>query len=163
MERLALAAGAVSLRPAVPADEPQFLAWLQDPEIYAYWEGVPASAEYARAHCALRQDADEAVWPFIILENGRAVGYLQAWWCVPGEGGVDIFLEPAARGRGIGSTILRLVAAYLTETLRWPAVTIDPERSNARAIGSFAKVGFVALGSVRDTPTHVVMTFDPQR
>jgi len=163
MERLALGAGSVSLRPAVPADEPQLLAWLQDPEVYAYWEGVPASAEYAHAHCTARHEPGEAVWPFIIVENDRSVGYLQAWRYFRGEGGLDLFLAPAARGRGIGSMIVRLLAAYLTETLRWPTVTIDPERNDARAIAAFAKAGFVALGSIRDTPTHVVMTFDPQR
>ena len=163
MERLALEAGSVSLRPAVPADEPLLLAWLRDPEIYAYWEGVPASPEYVRAHCTVRHEPGEAVWPFIVLEHGQPVGYLQAWRYFRGEAGLDIVLEPAARGRGIGSAVLRLLAAYLTETLRWPAVTIDPERTNARALAAVAKAGFVALGSVRDTPTHVVMTFDPQR
>jgi len=162
MERLALGAGSVSLRPAVPADEPLLLAWLGDPHVYAYWGGAPATAEYAREHCVVRHEPGETVWPFIVLEHGRATGYMQAWRRFDGDGGLDIFLEPAARGRGIGSTVLRLLAAYLTATLRWPAITIDPERTNPRAIRAFAKAGFVATGSVRDTPTHVVMTFDPQ-
>jgi aminoglycoside 6'-N-acetyltransferase len=76
-----------------------------------------------------------------------------------GDAGFDLFLEPAARGRGIGSAALRLLAEHVTITLRWPNVTLDPERGNARAIRAFTKAGFVALGSPRDDETHLVMTF----
>ena len=103
------------------------------------------------------------MWPFIILEDDAPAGYLQAWRKFGGEAGFDLFLVPAARGRGIGPAALRLLAEHVTVTLRWPAVTVDPERSNARAVRAFGKVGFVAAGSARDDETHIVMTFDPSR
>jgi len=37
--------------------------------------------------------------PYLVLADGDAVGYLQVWWDAEG-GGLDMFLEPSARGRG---------------------------------------------------------------
>ena len=69
------------------------------------------------------------------------------------------FAAPGAvLGLGIGSTALRLLAAYLTTTLRWPAVTIDPERTNAQAIRAFAKAGFVEVDYQRSICNRSLLT-----
>jgi hypothetical protein len=52
-----------------------------------------------------------------------------------------------------------LLAEYVTITLRWPNVTVDPARGNDRAIRAFTKAGFVALGSPRDDETHLIISF----
>ena len=154
-----LRAGRVRIRSASPADEPLAERWWRDPEIYAHWGGVPLPLEEIRAHCAVRIEPGENGWPFIILADDVPVGYLQAWRKFGGDAGFDLFLELGSRGRGIGSTALRMLAEYVTITLRWPNVTVDPDRANTRAIRAFTKAGFVALGSPRDDETHLVMTF----
>ena len=159
MEQLALHAGRVGVRAAAASDEALVGGWLGDAEIYAYWGGTAVSPQEVRAHCAVRIEPGETVWPYIILEDDVPVGYLQAWRKFGGDAGFDLFLQPAARGRGIGPTAPRLLAEHVTITLRWPSVTVDPERGNARAIRAFTKAGFVALGSPRDDETHIVLTF----
>ena len=161
MEQLVLHAGRVGIRAAAASDEALVGGWLSDPEIYAYWGGAPVPPDEIRAHCAVRIEPGETVWPYIILEGDAPAGYLQAWRKFGGDAGFDLFLVPEARGRGIGSTALRLMAEYVTDVLRWPTVTIDPDRANARAIRAFTKAGFVALGSPRDDETHIVLTFVP--
>ncbi len=161
MEHLTLEAGRVRVRAAGAADEALVGGWLGEPEVFAYWGGAAPSPEEVRAHCSTRFERGENVWAFIILEDDDPVGYLQAWRRFGGEAGFNLFLQPDARGRGIGSTALRLMAEHVTAILRWPAVTVDPERTNARALRAFAKAGFVALGSPRDDAAHVVLTFVP--
>jgi aminoglycoside 6'-N-acetyltransferase len=159
MEQLSLHAGRVGVRAAAASDEALVGGWLSDPENYAYWGGSAVSPQEIRAHCAIRTEPGETVWAYIILEGDAPVGYLQAWRKFGGDAGFDVFLVQEARGRGIGSVALRLMAEHVTVTLRWPTVTVDPERSNSRAIRAFTKAGFVALGSPRDDETHIVLTF----
>jgi aminoglycoside 6'-N-acetyltransferase len=161
MEQLSLHAGRVGVRAAAASDEALVGGWLSDPENYAYWGGSAVSPQDIRAHCAIRIEPGETVWAYIILEDDAPVGYLQAWRKFGGDAGFDVFLVQEARGRGVGSAALRLMAEHVTAVLRWPAVTVDPERTNTCAIRAFAKAGFVARGSPHDTDTHVVMTFDP--
>ena len=161
MEHLTLSAGRVGVRAASAADEPLVHAWFHDPQVYAHWGGAPPPADEIRAHCTVRNEPGETVWPFIILEDDVPAGYLQAWRKFGGEAGFDLVLVPPARGRGIGPAALRLMAEHVTGTLRWPAVTVDPDPTNAHAIHAFGKAGFVAAGSPRDDETHLIMTFDP--
>jgi aminoglycoside 6'-N-acetyltransferase len=59
---------------------------------------------------------------------------------------VDIFVDPALHGRGIGSSALREAIRYLTQTRGHHRITIDPAADNAAAIRAYEKAGFKPVG-----------------
>ena len=71
---------------------------------------------------------------WIIEADGEPVGYLQSWWepDEPRRGGLDGFLVPAARGRGLMPDAARALAQSLLDA-GWQYVTVDPYAWNERA------------------------------
>jgi RimJ/RimL family protein N-acetyltransferase len=59
---------------------------------------------------------------------------------------VDLFLNPALHGCGIGTEALRRTVEHLITERGHHRVTIDPAAANAAAIRSYEKVGFRAVG-----------------
>ncbi len=78
----------------------------------------------------------------MIEGHGRPVGYIQAWRD-EGEpaGGMDMFLEPSSRGRGLGPDAARALALHL-RTSRWSRVTVDPYLWNEEAVRAWRRAGF---------------------
>ena len=128
-------------RSATDDDVDLLVAWHGDPEISRYWDDETFTPEQilGRLH-------REAVDAYIIEDDGEPVGYLQAWWepDPPKRGGIDGFLVPEARGRGVMPRVAyELVHALLTEG--WEYVTTDPYAWNDRALRAWAKAGFVEV------------------
>jgi aminoglycoside 6'-N-acetyltransferase len=63
--------------------------------------------------------------------------------------GIDLYLDPAEHGRGLGTDAVRTLARHLIEERGHHRVTIDPSVGNAPAIRSYEKVGFRAVGVMR--------------
>ena len=61
---------------------------------------------------------------------------------------VDIFLDPACHGQGVGTEALRLVLGLLVERGHH-RVTIDPALENVAAVRSYEKAGFTPVGVMR--------------
>ena len=79
-----------SLRPATVADAELLVGWHADPEVSRYWDDETFTRDEMAERLA-RPDVE--AW--IVEENGEPVGYLQVH-----PEGLDMFLVPAARGRG---------------------------------------------------------------
>ncbi len=81
---------------------------------------------------------------WIVEADGEPVGYLQSWWedDAPRRGGLDGFIVPAVRGRGLMPDAARALAQSLLDA-GWLEVTVDPYAWNERAIRAWAKAGFV--------------------
>jgi aminoglycoside 6'-N-acetyltransferase len=62
---------------------------------------------------------------------------------------VDIFLDPAFHGRGIGSEAVRRVVRLLIDERGHHRITIDPAVDNVAAIRAYEKVGFRPVGVLR--------------
>jgi len=149
------------VRPAVAGDAPLVEAWLSDPGVYEWWGGRPVTAEEAADLCReIREPDGEVVRRFIIVADGSPAGYLQAW-CAPGQrGGLDLFVAPEQRGRGIATQALATLANRLVRDEGWLRVTVDPDPRNARAISVFERAGFVAAERTRDADgDHLSMEF----
>jgi aminoglycoside 6'-N-acetyltransferase len=95
---------------------------------------------------------DPDTFRFAVLLEGEIVGYVQ-WWQDTSplyrHAGVDLFLDPAVHGRGIGTETLRVVCTHLIDEQGFHRVVIDPEVANEAAIASFRKVGFKPVGVLR--------------
>jgi aminoglycoside 6'-N-acetyltransferase len=120
-------------------DADLLVAWHADPEVARYWDDETYTRDEMLERLS-RPDVD----PYIIEHDGVAVGYLQAWFddAVPSRAGLDMFLIPAARGRGFGPDAARTVVQWLLGPAELEVVTVDPYVSNARAIKAWAKAGF---------------------
>jgi aminoglycoside 6'-N-acetyltransferase len=133
--------GLLSYRPATEDDVALLVAWHADPDVSRYWDDETFSDDEMRERIA-RTDVD--MW--IVEEDGEPVGLLQSWWeaDTPRRGGIDGFLVPSARGRGVVPAVARQLASDLLAH-GWAEVTVDPYEWNERAIRAWERAGFVAV------------------
>lgn len=151
-----------TIRSATPNDVDLLIAWHADPEVARYWD----RKTFTREQMVLRL-ARPNVDPYIVAHSGEPIGYLQVWCdtASPEEGGMDMLLIPAARGRGLGPDAARTVAQWLLETGRLRRLTVDPYLSNDRAISAWTKAGFQPVKESEADEEHAVpwllMSFNP--
>lgn len=123
------------LRPVVEADVDLLLGWHADPDVSRFWDGKTFTREAMLVRLA-RAD----VTPYLVLAEDKPVGYLQVWG--DREGGLDMFLAPGARGRGLGPDAARAMARHLLEGRDWTRVTVDPYAWNDIALRAWRNAGF---------------------
>jgi aminoglycoside 6'-N-acetyltransferase len=137
----------VHLRPATLDDVDALVAIRQQPEVFEHWRGGHD------LHAAVLEDfAEDDVRHCVIELDGRVVGWIQ--WEVELEpdyrsAGIDLYLDPAVRGRGLGADAIRAVARFLFEEEGHHRITIDPAAHNEAAIRCYTKVGFRPVGILR--------------
>jgi aminoglycoside 6'-N-acetyltransferase len=130
-----------TLRPATPDDAELLASWHADPEVSRYWDDETFTPAQIRERLVR-----ERVHAWIVEDAGAPVGYLQAWWeeDAPRRGGLDGFLVPAARGRGLMPDAARALARALLAA-GWRQVTVDPYAWNEHAVHAWARAGFIEL------------------
>jgi aminoglycoside 6'-N-acetyltransferase len=62
---------------------------------------------------------------------------------------IDLFLDPALHGRGLGTEAVRRVVRHLIDERGHHRITIDPATTNAAAIRAYEKAGFAPVGVMR--------------
>jgi aminoglycoside 6'-N-acetyltransferase len=62
---------------------------------------------------------------------------------------IDLFLDPAVHGQGLGPDAIRAVIGHLVEHEGHHRLTVDPAADNVRAIRAYEKVGFRPVGRLR--------------
>ncbi len=137
----------VTLRPAGEADIPALAAIRSDPEVYRWWRGGDDLAA-----AVTDELADDEAHSFAIEYEDRTTGLIQ--WSAEEEpdyrhASIDIYLDPAVRGRGLGSDAVYAVARHLIVDHGHHRITIDPAADNSAAIRCYAKVGFRPVGVMR--------------
>jgi aminoglycoside 6'-N-acetyltransferase len=138
----------VTLRPAVEADADTLVAILAEAEVSRWWP--PFDRGRVLAELIAKRDDEEG---FVIEEDGRVVGYIQAAEEPDPEfrhASIDLFLSSSAQGRGLGPDAIRTLAADLIDRRGHHRITIDPVVANTRAIAAYAKVGFRPVGRFRE-------------
>ena len=142
-------AGPYEFRPASAADLPMLGAWLREPEVRRWW-GDPA-----HELGLLRENLDDGRATMLVVSHeGRPFAYVQHYdvraWPMPyfdhlpaGSRAVDVMIgEPDMMSGGHGSAFLRELALALKGE-GVPAVAIDPDPENKRAVRAYEKAGFV--------------------
>jgi aminoglycoside 6'-N-acetyltransferase len=136
------------LRPLAENDEPELLRIHNTPEVMRWWdapaEGFPWDEPEATR---LTIEVDGAVAGLIQFSEELEPKYRHA--------GVDLFLDPALHGRGLGSEAVRRVAGHLIDELGHHRITIDPATANVAAIRAYQKVGFKPVGVMRSSERDV--------
>jgi aminoglycoside 6'-N-acetyltransferase len=115
-------------------EEPGILRWWQEPR-----EGW------------LDDEAD--MFKRTVLLDDVVIGFLQ--WYEESDpmyrhAAVDLFLDPAFHGRGLGTEVVRLACAHLIDERGFHRIVIDPEVANEAAIACYRKVGFRPVGVMRE-------------
>jgi aminoglycoside 6'-N-acetyltransferase len=123
------------LRPATLADVDRLVAWHADPEVARYWDGET----FTRAELRARLERGDVDGWIVETRGGESIGYLQTH-----EAGLDMFLVPAARGRGLGPDAARAMTEHLLAGGR-TRVTVDPYAWNVGAIRAWERAGFVEV------------------
>ncbi len=89
---------------------------------------------------------------FAIVVDGAVAGHIQhgeetepdyrhAW--------IDLFVDPALHGRGVGTEAVRRVMRMLIDEHGHHRITIDPALENGAAVRSYIKAGFRPVGVCR--------------
>jgi aminoglycoside 6'-N-acetyltransferase len=132
------------LRPLAHADTEELRRIHSTPEVARWWD-LPE---------------EEFPWDepqstrFAIEVDGRVAGLVQFYEELEPKyrhAGIDLFLDPALHGRGIGSEVVRQVVVRLIDEHGHHRLTIDPATENLAAIRAYEKVGFRRVGVMRDS------------
>nr|PZN37220.1 MAG: GNAT family N-acetyltransferase [Actinomycetota bacterium] len=137
----------VTLRPTGPGDLPDLVRIRATPEVASRWG--TASDMAARVADEISDPGTETL---VIEYEGRVVGVIQ-WWeqtePMYRHAGIDIYLDPAVHGRGLGTDAVRTLARYLIHERGHHRLAIDPAADNHAAIRCYRKVGFKPVGILR--------------
>jgi aminoglycoside 6'-N-acetyltransferase len=138
----------LELRPLAVGDEQELLRIHTTAEVTRWWD-VPA-ADFP-------WDEPESTRLTIVFD-GAVAGLIQHWEESEPKyrhAGIDVFLDPALRGRGLGTEACRRVVAHLIDKLGHHRITVDPATANVAAIRAYEKVGFTRVGVMRRSERDV--------
>ena len=137
----------VTLRPPTAADVPQLARIRTTEQVHRWWRGGDDMTK------AVTDDLEQPdVETFVIEHESKIVGAIQ--WQAETEpdylhASIDIYIDPAVHGRGIGSDAVRTLARHLIVDRGHHRLVIDPAADNAAAIRCYSKVGFKPVGVMR--------------
>jgi aminoglycoside 6'-N-acetyltransferase len=133
----------LTLRPLAEGDEPELLRIHRAPAVRHWWddpeEGFPWTDEPQATRFAILVDG--AVAGMIQFSEEPTPKYRHA--------SIDLYLDPALHGRGIGTEAVRRVVRLLIDERGHHRITIDPATENRAAIRAYEKVGFEPVGVMR--------------
>jgi aminoglycoside 6'-N-acetyltransferase len=138
----------VVLRPPTEADVAPLAALLATPEVARWW---PDEDEATMRDRVVAPEPDTTTWA--VWVGDEIVGLAQAWEEADPmyrHGGIDLALHPAWHGQGLGTDTVRTIARWLFEARGHHRITIDPAARNAVAIRTYERVGFRAVGVMRE-------------
>lgn len=161
--------------PVMEAHLPMLAQWLHTPHIREWWGDPKEELGFIRDMVEGR----DSTRPFLIVLDGRPVGYIQCWfighyqneqwvkdhpWLMefPSETvGIDLSIgDPGLVSKGIGSAAL---AAFVRRLIGegHGSIIIDPDRGNARAIRAYSKAGFRPVAHLEGrTGDALIMQYD---
>jgi aminoglycoside 6'-N-acetyltransferase len=116
----------------------------ETPEVVRWWDAPQPDFPW---------DESEAT-RFTIVVDGAIAGLIQfteEHEPKYRQASVDLFLDPALHGQGIGAEALRRVVRQLIDERGHHRITIDPATENGAAISAYEKVGFRAVGVMRSS------------
>lgn len=131
------------LRPLARGDEAELRRIHAHPDVAFWWDSPPDGFPWTDDPEATRLtiEVDGAIAGMIQFSEELDPKYRSA--------GIDVFLDPALRGRGLGTEVVRRVVRHLIEDRGHHRITIDPATANLAAIRAYEKAGFRPVGVMR--------------
>jgi aminoglycoside 6'-N-acetyltransferase len=133
---------ALTLRPIAEGDEAELRRIRGSPEVMQWWDPLEEDFPWEEPEATrLTIEVDGAVAGMIQFSEELEPKYRHA--------SIDLFLDPALQGRGLGTEAVRRIVRHLTEDRGHHRITIDPATSNVAAIRAYEKAGFRRVGVMR--------------
>jgi aminoglycoside 6'-N-acetyltransferase len=137
-----MTASDIVLRALVATDAGELRRIRATPEVARWWE--PPEDEFPFG--------DDEVTRLTVEVDGAVAGMVQFGEELDPKyrhASIDLFLDPALHGRGIGTEVVRRVVRELIDERGHHRITIDPAADNAAAIRVYEKAGFRRVGVMR--------------
>lgn len=139
----------VRLRRATAADVADLTTIRATPEVRRWWRGAD---DFATLAAEVATDLSDPQTRVYAISLDRTVGAIQ--WGAEEEpdyrhASIDIYLDPAVHGQGLGVDAIRTLAGHLVGELGFHRLVIDPAADNTAAIRCYARVGFRPVGIMR--------------
>ena len=152
-----------------------------DLELVRIWLALPHVATWYLAGSTLEEELDELrqciaceqpTYALMVLERGQPIGWCQWYMCAdypdhaagvgaePGDIGVDFAIgDPARVGKGVGTSLIAALVAYVSERHPAAGFVADPEATNHASRRVLEKNGFelVREGTIASEPTAATM------
>jgi lysine N-acyltransferase len=150
------------LRPATPADAQDLAALMAEPDVEQWWHQAWETERWAEYIAGLVQDPDSL--PLTLADNatrGHAVGYVEVYRVATDilgrhtahsatDLGMHLALGELARGRGLGTRVIRSVLDAAPGILEGCGrLVAEPDARNTRSHLAFEAAGFAAAGTVQ--------------
>jgi aminoglycoside 6'-N-acetyltransferase len=133
----------IVLRPLSEHDVPELLRIHSTPEVARWWDAPDERFPF---------EDDPDATRLTIEVDGRVAGMIQFSEELEPKyrhAAIDVFLDPAFHGRGIGTEAVWRVARHLIDERGHHRITIDPAADNIAAIRAYEKAGFRPVGVMR--------------
>ncbi len=132
----------LTLRALAEGDEAELLRIHNTPEVMRWWDAPAEDFPWDEPEATrLTIEVDGAVAGLIQFSEELEPKYRHAQ--------IDLFLDPALHGRGLGGEAVRRVVRRLIDELGHHRITIDPAVANTAAIRAYERVGFTRVGVMR--------------
>ena len=143
----------VLLVPLRPEHAEALVTLREQPQVRRWWRGVEPGFP-------LTDDPDSVRWTVLLPAGDRVdapedltprgmIQFSEEDDPDYRHAGLDVFLDPAVIGRGLGREVVAVLARYLVTEHGHHRLTIDPAAENAAAIACYAAVGFRPVGVMR--------------
>jgi aminoglycoside 6'-N-acetyltransferase len=130
------------LRPLAEGDEDELRRIHATPEVARWWDLPDSDFPWDEPESTrLTIEVDGSVAGLIQFSEELEPKYRHA--------GIDLFLDPALHGRGVGTEAVRRVVRHLIDDRGHHRITIDPATANVAAIRAYEKAGFRRVGIMR--------------
>jgi RimJ/RimL family protein N-acetyltransferase len=135
----------VILRPLEPGDVAELRRIRETPEVRRWWDDVEPDFPLA--------DEPEAVRLTIEVDGSIAgmVQFVEEAEPKYRHASIDLFVDPALHGRGLGSEAVSRLVGILIEEHGHHRITIDPATENVAAIRAYEKAGFKPVGVMQQS------------
>lgn len=156
-------------RVRLPGDLPLITAWMNDPAVAAFWH-LDGPSETTERHLRAQLTSDGRSVPCLGVLERRPVGYWEIYRAdldplalhYPARShdiGIHVLLGPAdARGRGLGSALLRAIADQVLRTRpRCTRVLAEPDVRNTACVAALRKAGFRRTAELDLTDKHAAL------
>jgi RimJ/RimL family protein N-acetyltransferase len=117
---------------------------LTTPQVRARWRNEDASPQWPFD--------DASATRFSVMSEGAVCGMVQYGEEEEADyrhASIDVFLDPAVHGRGLGRDVVATLAHYLVHDRGHHRLVIDPAADNEPAIRCYTKAGFRPVGVMR--------------
>jgi aminoglycoside 6'-N-acetyltransferase len=131
------------VRPLEPGDVAELRRIRATPAVTRWWDELeddfPLGDEPEATRFTI--EVDGAVAGMVQFGEEPEAKYRHAW--------IDLFVDPALHGRGLGTEAVKQVVQLLVNERGHHRITIDPATENVAAVRAYEKAGFKPVGVMK--------------